>query len=160
MPGREEAEQAIGLGRQQRDLFRPRGTRTQAEKEESRRQLAEWLEEKRLREGGVARLAKERGLKRDSRFPGVWLPKGEQVAPGKFPSSFVTHEYMGENREQVVFREHEVEFPINNPGDLAKTLSALNVLYERGENAVVVERQGAEGFLNFVKKIAKRQQKG
>jgi hypothetical protein len=153
---KEQIEQLIAKGRQTRKALGLIRERTQEEKDASLRRLAEGFEEARLREARVSRLAAERDLRRDSQFPGVWLPKGEDVVPGQFPSSFITHEFSGEDGEQIRFREHEIEFPISNPGDLAKVLSSITVLYERGENAVVIERRGVDGLVNFVKKVARR----
>jgi len=92
-------------------------------------------------------LAEEQGLRRFSHeYSTVWVPKDQEE--GAILSKFFVQRY--NKKDEVVFDEHRIAFPIKDPSQLSESLQALNVLYSRVENAVVYDRNDPTRFVEFV----------
>lgn len=95
----------------------------------------------------INRLVREKGFKRLSdEFLGVWVSESEETS--KIPSRFftVTHNEEGE----VLFKEHSISFPIEDPAQLLTSLNGFNALFEAHEGAVSYTRNDPTSFVEFI----------
>lgn len=113
------------------------------------RERIEQSEERARREKArINVLAEKRGFRRfsDNEYLDVWVPENQEI--GIFPNHFFTTRY--DEKGEVVFDEHRIEFPLKDPSELSESLGALNALYSRIENIVVYDRNDPTRFVEFV----------
>ena len=103
----------------------------------------------------VQQLAEEQGLKESSERLGIWLPRDQEEKPGSIPSEFYVVRF--DQERMPTFKEHTVNFPIQDFAQLAVSVEALGVLYEVGPTYDVVN-DGREGFMEFVSGLVEPKQ--
>lgn len=104
----------------------------------------------------VKQVAKEQGLKQSSGRWRIWLPRDqEERGPGSIPSKFFVQKYNKEDK--IMFHEHTLDFPIQDLGQLTKSLEALGALYEAGPTYDIV-RDNRDGFKEFVSGLVEPKQ--
>ncbi len=103
----------------------------------------------------VQQLAREQGLKQSSERLGIWLPRDQEEKAGSIPSEFYLVIFDQEGMPR--FKEHTINFPIQDLAQFTKSLEALGALYKVGPTYDDV-RDNRDGFMRFVSRLAEPKQ--
>ena len=103
----------------------------------------------------LQQLAEEQGLKQSSERLGIWLPRDQEEKAGSIPSEFYVTWY--NQQGEIMFKKHELNLPIENLAQLAKSVEALGVLYKVSPTYDDV-RDNYDGLMKFVYRLAEPKQ--
>lgn len=93
------------------------------------------------------RLLQEKGLMPlSSKFRGVFVPEKEETSD--IPSKFFT---LKRNEEgDLLFEEHNIRFPIEDPAQLLASLKGFDALYRAQEGSYLYARDNPTLFIQFI----------